>query len=242
MAVVDPDAIHAARDGLIRAIAVALRSELLVLYRSLATRGPYSPDAASSGRRSLRNLCLGYLMELADDEVRALCLRQYDSADNMTDAFAALACLANADLPERRPALERFFERWKHEPLVVDKWFGVQATSRLAGTLEDVIALTGHSAFDIKNPNKVYALIRGFCANQLHFHAADGAGYAFAADRVIQLDALNPQVAARVARSFDRWRKFDPVRQHHAERALARIRDTPGLSKDVLEIVTRALA
>lgn len=160
----------------------------------------------------------------------------------MTDGFAALAMLANQDVAERKPALARFYERWKHEPLVVDKWFGVQATAQLSHALDEVKALLAHPAFDIRNPNKVYALIRGFCANHVRFHAADGAGYAFAADRIIQIDALNPQVAARIARAFDRWKKFDPVRQAHARAALERIRAARSLSKDVTEIVSRGLA
>jgi aminopeptidase N len=124
----------------------------------------------------------------------------------------------------------------------VDKWLAVQAGSHLPGTLDEVKRLTAHPAFDIRNPNKVYALIRGFCANHARFHAADGMGYEFAADRIIELDALNPQVAARIARAFDRWRRFDAVRQAHARSALERIRGTGGLSRDTLEVVTKALA
>jgi aminopeptidase N len=240
--VVDPDAIHGARNGLRRALAQTLRAELLAAYRSFATPGPYSPDAQSAGRRSLRNLALGYLMELADAEITALCVRQFDSADNMTDRMAALAALVNSDVPERAGALDRFYAGWKHEPLVVDKWLAVQAGSRRPDTLERVKALLGHEAFDLRNPNKVFALIRGFCANQVRFHAADGAGYAFAAERILELDPLNPQIAARLARAFDRWRKFDAGRQAHARAALERIGNASGLSKDVAEVVTKALA
>ena len=216
MHVVDPDALHAARNGLRRRIAQALRGRLLAVYEANATSGPYSPDAASAGRRALRNLCLGFLMELADDEARALCLAQYERADNMTESFAALSLLANCDCPERAPALERFYEKWRDESLVVDKWLAVQATSRLPGTLARVRELLSHPAFDIRVPNKVYALIRAFAANHVRFHAADGAGYAFLADQVIAIDKLNPQVAARMARGFDRWKRFDPARQAHA--------------------------
>jgi len=243
MDVVDPDALHAARNGLRRQLAGALRVELLATYRSMTIDGPYSPDAACAGKRSLKNLCLGVLMELDDAEVRALCVKQFETADNMTDAMAALTLLANTDCPERAPALESFHGRWKDEPLVVDKWLAVQATSRLAGTLAEVKRLTAHPAFDIKNPNKIYALIRAFvAANHVRFHAADGGGYAFAADQVIAIDTLNPQVAARVARCFDRWRKFDAGRQAHAKAALERVLGTDGLSRDVAEIVGKALA
>ncbi|MGD9952707.1 MAG: aminopeptidase N [Burkholderiales bacterium] len=239
MPVVDPDALHESRNALRRNLAKALQPELTASYRALEAAGPYSPDPASIGRRALQNLCLGYLVELG---LTPLADAQFRRADNMTDAMAALACLANADCPEREPALQAFYDRWQAEPLVVDKWLAVQASSRLPGTLARVIELLKHSAFDIKVPNKVYALIRAFSANHVRFHAADGSGYAFLADQVIALNALNPQVAARMARGFDRWRKFDAGRQAHARRALERIRDAEGLSRDVAEIVTKSLA
>ena len=243
MDVVDPDALHAARNGLRRQLAGALREALLATYRSMTIDAPYSPDSASAGKRSLKNLCLGVLMELDDAEVRALCVKQFETADNMTDAMAALTLLANTDCPERAQALDSFHARWKDEPLVVDKWLAVQATARLPGTLAEVKRLTAHPAFDIKNPNKIYSLIRAFvAANHVRFHAADGGGYAFAADQVIAIDTLNPQVAARVARCFDRWKKFDAGRQAHAKAALERVLGTDGLSRDVAEIVGKALA
>src|SRR6266571_2342432 len=160
----------------------------------------------------------------------------------MTDAMAALACLANLDCPERQAALDSFYEKWENEALVVDKWLAVQAASRLPGTLARVRELLAHPAFDIKVPNKVYPLVRSFAANHVRFHAADGGGYAFLADQVIELNALNPQVAARTARGFDRWKRFDDARQTLAKRELERIRDAGGLSKDVAEIVSKALA
>jgi aminopeptidase N len=149
--------------------------------------------------------------------------------------------LANCDCPERMRALEAFYDKWKNEPLVVDKWLAVQSTTRLPSALADVKRLMAHPAFNIRNPNKVYALVGGFRGNQVRFHAADGSGYAFLADQVIALDAINPQVAARMARGFDRWKKFDAARQSHARAALERIRGTKGVSKGVLEITTRAL-
>ena len=238
---VNPDAIHAARNGLRRQLALALKSELLAAYRAHVVPGAYSPDAQSAGKRALKNLCLGYLMELDDAASRALALAQFETADNMTDAMAALAVLANCDCAERAPALDAFYAKWKSEPLVVDKWLAVQAGSRLPGTLAAVQALLAHPAFDIRNPNKVYALIRSFCSNHVRFHAADGSGYAFLADQVIAIDSFNPQVAARMARAFDRWKKFDLERRKFARAALERIRDAKGLSNDVAEIVTKAL-
>jgi aminopeptidase N len=242
MSEVDPDAIHAARTGLRRDIASTLREPLMKAYRESTVPGPYSPDARSAGRRALRNLCLGYLMELDDADVRTLCRQQFERADNMTDALAALGALANCDCAERAPALQSFYERWKAEPLVVDKWLAVQAGSRLPDTLAQVKRLAAHPAFDIRNPNKVYSLIRVFCANQSRFHAADGGGYEFIADKVLELDALNPQVAARIARAFDRWKKFDAGRQARARSVLERMKAAPGLSRDTAEIVLRALA
>jgi len=160
----------------------------------------------------------------------------------MTDAMAALAALANCDCPEREEALDWFYARWRDEPLVVDKWFAVQASSRLPGALDEVRQLLEHPAFDLRNPNKVRAVIGAFCqGNHARFHAADGSGYAFAADHVIELDTINAQIAARLARAFDRWKKFDAERQQHARQALQRIKDTPGLSKDTYEVVSRAL-
>ncbi len=240
---VDPDAIHRVRVDLWRQIASALRSELESTYEQYRNAGPYSPDAASAGRRSLRNTCLAYLTELDDDRARTLAHRQFEQADNMTDAMAALTALVQLDCPERKQALDSFYRCWQSEALVMDKWLAVQATSRLPGTLAEVRALLAHPAFDLRNPNKVRALISSFChGNQVRFHAADGSGYAFCADEVIALDALNPQVAARLARAFDRWKKLDAGRQAHARAALERIAAVKGLSKDTLEVVSRALA
>jgi aminopeptidase N len=241
MDVVDPDALHQARLQVRVQLAWDLEPELLDVWRAPRATGPYSPDAAAAGARALRNLALGYLMELDKPEILDRALMQFERADNMTDAMAALSMLANCDCHERQVALDAFYARWKDEPLVVDKWLAVQATSRLPATLHEVKRLTTHPAFDIRNPNKVYALIRGFCANHVRFHAADGAGYELAADRIIELDVLNPQVAARVARAFDRWRRFDTGRQAHARTALEHILGTAKLSRDTREVVSKAL-
>jgi len=243
MDIVDPDAIHATRNAVAAHLARALRADLIAAYGANTVSGRYSPDAASAGKRALRNLCLGYLMELADDDARGLAMRQFEHADNMTDAMAALSVLANCDCPERAQALDAFYAKWRGEPLVVDKWLRVQASSRLPGTLDEVRRLLGHPAFEITNPNKVYALIGGFVmGNHVRFHAAGGAGYAFLADQVIKIDVLNPQVAARMARAFDRWKRFDADRQASARAALERIRETDGLSKDTTEVVVKTLA
>jgi len=239
LTVVDPDALHAARNGLRRHLAEQLVGELAGVYAALAPTGPYQPSAAEAGRRALRNVCLGYLLELGTNSVRQLALDQFTDADNMTDQFAALAALAQHDCPQRAQALGAFYARWQHEALVVDKWLAVQSGSRLPDTLATVKKLTSHPAFDLGNPNKVYALLRNFGANLVRFHNADG--YAFLAEQIKVLDVRNPQVASRLARCFDRWKKFDATRQAAARQALESIRDHAGLSRDVLEIVTRAL-
>lgn len=160
----------------------------------------------------------------------------------MTDQFAALATLAQFECDERVAALDTFYQRWQTEPLVIDKWLQVQATSRCVSTLAEVERLVGHPAFDMRNPNKVYALLRAFGSNHVRFHAADGTGYRFLAEQTAKLDAINPQVASRLARCFDRWRKFDTGRQAHARAALQTLRAHAGLSADVFEIVDSALS
>jgi aminopeptidase N len=245
-AAIDPEAIHNARVTLRRHLATRLRDRFEAVWRALAPAKAYAPDGAQVGRRALRNLCLGYLAESDDAYLRAAVLprllAQFGEGGNMTDVIAALGTLANLDLPERDTALAAFYARWQGEALVVDKWLQVQATSRLPGTAARVRELMRHPAFDLKNPNKVYALVRSFCAaNPRHFHAPDGSGYALAADVIIELQAINPQVASRLARSFDRWRRFDAVRQGHARTAQERIMACEGLAKDVAEVVGNAL-
>jgi aminopeptidase N len=242
--IVDPDALHAARNGLRRHLAEQLEGEFSGLYAALTVKEAYAPDSEQAGRRALRNLCLSYLLELDSDALRRLAYAQFREADNMTDQFAALAALANINAAvcvQREEALAEFYDRWKDEALVVDKWLQVQSTSRRPDTLATVKALTQHPAFDAGNPNKIYALIRAFGANLVRFHAADGSGYAFMAERILLLHERNPQVASRLARSFDRWKKFDADRQAHARAALEKIRAHPGLVRDVLEVVERAL-
>jgi aminopeptidase N len=245
--IIDPEAIHTARVNLRRHLATRLRDKFEAVWTALlAPTTAYAPDGAQVGQRALRNACLGYLAESDAGYLKASVVprltAQLAFGGNMTDEIAALATLANLDLPEREAALANFYARWQHEALVVDKWLSVQATSRLSGGAARVHALMQHPAFDLKNPNRVYALVRGFCgANPRHFHAADGSGYALAADVISELQAINPQVASRIARSFDRWRQFDAGRQAHACAALERIAAVEGLAKDVAEVVGNAL-
>ena len=244
--VIDPEAIHASRLALRCHLAAALRDKFEAVWQTLAPTAPYAPEGAQVGRRALRNLALSYLAESESaylkTSVMPRLLAQLAGAGNMTDVIAALGTLANLDLPERDAALAAFHERWRDEALVVDKWLQVQSTSRLPGTAARVRELMRHPAFDIRNPNKVYALVRAFCAaNPRHFHAADGEGYRLAADVILELQGMNPQVASRIARAFDRWRQFDAVRQGYARAALERIQACADLAKDVAEVVGNAL-
>jgi aminopeptidase N len=241
--VIDPQALHAARCFVLRAMAEALREPLSKVYAANMETGDYRVDAESIGRRALKNICLSYLMELDDAAVRAQCVTQFSSANNMTDVMVALSCLVNTAGKERAEALSAFYTKWQGEPLVVDKWLGLQATSRLPGALANVQALTQHPAFSIKNPNKVRALIGAFCnGNPAQFHARDGGGYAFLAEHVIALDALNPQVAARLSNAFSQWRRYDEQRQELMKQQMERVLATPGLSRDVYEVLSKSLA
>jgi aminopeptidase N len=242
LTVIDPDTVHHVRLAMRRFLAERLKTALRETYVACTVTGSYSPDAASAGRRALRNLCLAYRMELEDVESRRLCVKQLQQADNMTDALAALAALANCDCPERKPALEQFYVKWQDEPLVVDKWFGVEAMSRLPGTVVRVKELTSHPAFTLRNPNKVYALLGSFGGNQVNFHAADGSGYDLMRDQILALDAINPQVAARLARNFERWKRFEPKRRALMKSVLEQMAMVRELSKETAEVTAKALA
>jgi aminopeptidase N len=243
MDVADPDAIHRVRKFMRRTLALSLRDEFVQVMEAHTLAGPYSIEPAAVGRRSLKNLCLAYLMTLEEPEIVARCLGQFSRADNMTDVSAALFCLANSEATEREQALEAFYRKWQHDPLVVDKWFTLQATSSRPGTLENVKRLMDHPAFNIKNPNKVRALIGAFChGNPARFHDRSGAGYTFHGEQVLVLDRLNPQVAARLLQAVSRWRKYDEVRQGMMRAQLERIAATPGISRDIYEIAAKSLA
>jgi aminopeptidase N len=242
MAVIDPAAIHEARRFVQKTLAMELKESFLAVYRENQDIGPYRIDQESIGRRSLKNTCLAYLTELEDKDIRSLCVKQFKTGGNMTDAMAALANLANNECPERQEALASFYEKWKDDPLVMDKWLSIQAMSRLLNTLETVKALTRHPAFTIKNPNKVRALIGAFAqGNHARFHDPSGAGYEFLADHVMAIDPMNPQIAARLVFAFTLWKRYDERRKALMKEQLERILKTPGLSKDVYEIVSKSL-
>ncbi|MBS7539412.1 aminopeptidase N [Ancylobacter lacus] len=240
---VDPDAVHAARRSLRRALGAALAPVLVSTYERLAIPGPYSPDAASAGRRALKNTCLDLLAEAHAGDGIARAEALYRAADNMTDRFFALSILAHTAPVEREPALADFYERYRNDPLVIDKWLALQAQIAEPQTLERVRGLTAHPAFSMGNPNRVRSLIGSFAtANLTQMHRPDGAGHAFVADTVLTLDRRNPQVAARMLAAFKSWRSLEPVRRASAEAALNRIAGQEGLSPDVSDIVTRSLA
>jgi len=242
MAVINPEAIHEARKFVQQTLAAVLKDELLSVYRSNIESGPYRTDQKAVGKRSLRNTCLGILTELEDDDIRELCLKQYRTAGNMTDALAALVDLANSGWTERDEALASFHGKWKDDVLVMDKWLAIQATSRMPGTLNRVKELLMHPVFNIKNPNKVRALIGAFASNSVRFHDPSGAGYAFIADQVLVLDPMNPQIAARLVSVFTMWKRYDEKRQALMRKELERIAGAPKLSKDVYEVVSKSLA
>jgi aminopeptidase N len=247
MTVVAVEAIHAARDSARAALGQALAEPLTETYRRLSDPGPYGIDGKSIGRRALRNVCLAYLAAGDQVEGARLAKAQFDSAQvgagaNMTDVLAALAALIDIDCPERAAALDAFYRRWEDDPLVIDKWFALQARSALPGAIPAVLALTHHPAFTRANPNRVRALVGTFSqANPLHFHAASGAGYGFLADEVLTLDKPNPTTAARLVQPLGQWRRYDAARQVLMRAALDRILRSPGLSPNTYEMVAKSL-
>jgi aminopeptidase N len=240
---VDPDAIFRARAGLRALIGLHLNAELSTLYRNLAGSGPYSPDAVSAGRRALKNICLDLMAATGESHTVQLAAQQYNSADNMTDRMAALSTLSLRSGPECSAAFDDFYQRYRDDPLIVDKWFALQAMTPDPATLDRVRALTEHPAFSMSNPNRVRALIAAFAqGNQTQFNRPDGAGYTFVAEKILALDGPNPQVAARMTTAFKSWRMLESVRRTQAEAALRRIASAEKLSRDVGDIVERTLA
>jgi len=239
---IDPEAIHGAREALIRATADAHRAELERLYRDLQSAGPFSADAASAGRRSLRNAVLRFLTATNDDASARLAHDHYLSATNMTEMTAGLAALARMTSPKRDQAFAAFHDRFRSEPLVLDKWMGLQAMSPLPDTIEHVRVLMAHPGFTLKNPNRVRALIGAFAVgNPLRFHDRSGAGYRLLREVVQALDSINPQTAARMAAAFETWRRYDTARQHLIRSELEAIAEQSGLSNNLFEMVSKML-
>jgi aminopeptidase N len=245
--VADVDAIHGAREFARRQLAEQLFEPLWARYqanREVSKVTAYVAESEHFARRALQNIALSYLMLSEQPAVLAATIEQFDSADNMTERLTALAVLVNSPFEaEKAQALAVFAENFKDNALVMDQWFSVQAGSGLPGALERVKALMQHPAFNLKNPNKVRALIGAFAGqNLINFHAADGSGYRFLADLVIQLNAFNPQIASRQLAPLTRWRKYDSARQALMKGELERIRASGELSSDVYEVVSKSLA
>ena len=248
-AVVDPQRIHAVRESMRLQLALALRPEWQQAWQSSQDTGAYVPDAHSSGRRALAGQALAHLC-LADvaeqqDSWPQTALRAFDGAGNMTVRFNALSALVVSGHALAATALQRFHALFKDEALVIDKWFSLQAAApdRSGNVLPAVRQLMKHADFSIRNPNRARSLISSYCqANPAAFHRLDAAGYVFWCERVIDLDAINPQVAARLARALDRWNKLAEPYRSAAREAIARVAAKPDLSRDVREVVTRALA
>ena len=246
-AVVEPQAIHNARTGMRRWLGNRLGSQWQETYREMADSPAYSPDSAHAGRRALKNIALSYLVLGGDGGALELARRQLCEADNLTDRYAALAAIVHSPAHVKAEVLLQVAREWQGEPLLMNKWFSLQATAPAHDgeppALERVKVLLRHSAYSEKNPNNVNSLVLGFCnGNPAEFHRPDGSGYFFWIDQVLRLDRINPIVAARVARTLERWRRYTPDRSAQMRRALEEVGRDSGISRDVREIVDRALA
>lgn len=237
----DPDAIHAARVALVRAVAQAHGGVMAELYEHMRDADDFSPDAQSAGRRALRNACLRYLTAADDEAAAGLADAHYRTADNMTDMIAGLAALTRMESPLRDKAFTHFHDRFRSDPLVLDKWMSLQAGAPLPDTVASVRALMKHPAFDMKNPNRVRALIGAFSANHLRFHDKSGAGYRLLGEVIRALDPINPQVAARLAGAFETWRRYDADRQRLMRAELEETLARQDLSPNLFEVASKIL-
>ena len=243
MKVVDVEALHKAREFVKLTLAQQCQTQLKALYMDNHRDESGIFDAGAIGRRRIKNTCLSYLSKLENADIQNWALMQFQSAKNMTDQLAALTDIVNNPHPAKDRCLDEFYRQWQDEALVIDKWFALQASSPMPETFTTVQALMQHPAFDLKNPNRVRALIGAFSqANPLHFHAANGQGYQFLADQIIALNTLNPQVASRMLSALTQWRRYDPDRQALMKAQLERIMNSDAISKDVYEIASKSLA
>ncbi len=243
MDVIDPDALHQARTFVRQELAVACAENLRSVVRENTIDGEYelSPDAM--GKRKLKNICLSTLLaaRVVDAKDIRLAQEQYHHGSNMTDVIAVLAAVVHCDIELRQELLADFYEKWKDDQLVMDKWLILQASSSLPATLGNVKNLMKHSAFSLSNPNKIRSLIGAFGGNHFCFHAGNGEGYTFLADQIVTLDSKNPQIASRLTSPFAAWRRYDGARQDLMKQQLQRIVEKDGLSGDVFEMVSRTL-
>jgi aminopeptidase N len=244
MQVIDPEAIHAAREYLLLEIAKANKDSLLKLYQqNHKPARVYEFTMEAVGKRQLKNLCLFYLQQLGDADYQKIAMEQFQThlTENMTETMGALRALNHVEGKIREQALADFYQAWQQNALVVDKWFSLQALAKLPNTVDKVKKLMQHPAFDLKNPNKVYSLIGAFGANLSQFHAADGKGYELLADVIQQLDPMNPQIAARMLTPLISWKRYDTKRQALMRKQLEKIASNSKLSKDVYELVSKSL-
>ena len=242
MEVIDVDAVHQAYQFLTRELALRLYEEFNELYQRMKDPGLFRIDPKAMGRRKLKNLCLDYLVRSEKNKARERAVFQFENSSNMTDTMGALRALNDCKGVERENVMAEFEKQWMDEPLVIDKWFSLQATCSLPSTLERIRKLTMHPRFNPNNPNRIRSLIGSFShSNPICFHAASGEGYGFLADSVLVCDRRNPVVAARLVSAFNRWRKYDAGRQALIQKELERIAAASDLSGDVREIVSKTL-
>ena len=243
---IDVEAIHFARKAIRKSLAVALQNEFASIYLAYDHKQVYSASAGGIAKRSLKNVALGYLMLLQDEQWIKASANQYQIATNMTDKIAALTQLVNSESTSAQSIAEKsladFYETWKNESLVVNQWLVLQASCQLPGTLARVKKLLQHPGYDGRNPNKIRSVIASFANNAINFHAGNGDGYHFLANQIIQLNSQNPQIASRLLTQLIKWKRYPKNRQDLMKRELQRILELPDLSKDVYEVVSKSLA
>ncbi|MGD9152969.1 MAG: aminopeptidase N [Gammaproteobacteria bacterium] len=242
MPIIKVDEIHAAREKMQRLLAEKFTEEFLRIYHENVDNKPYKYNAKDAARRSFKNICLHYLMKLQDDKINNLCMQQFSQTDNMTDRFAAFVALVNKDCKERAIAIEKFYQMYQGDALVIDKWFAVQSMSIIPGVLGEVKRLLQHKDFTLKNPNRARAVLTSFAMmNPVAFHDISGEGYKLLADQILKMDKLNPKVTARLVKPLVQWRKYDKQRQALMQIQLHRILAEKNLSKETYEIVSKGL-
>ncbi|MCK5424757.1 MAG: aminopeptidase N, partial [Emcibacter sp.] len=239
---VNVDAIHQARNFVSRTLADAHCDQFTAIYHACKTNAPYAFTQDATADRRLKNLSLSYLMKREDRVAFDLCREQFRTADNMTDEIAALSCMVNSKFSEWEEAISRFYDKWQHDDLVLDKWFAVQSAVSRPETQERVRELIQHEEFDLATPNRVRSVVGPFCGlNLTCFHEKSGRGYAFLVDMIEKLDPINPQIASRLVQPLARWKFYDEARQNLMKASLERILKLPDLSENTYEIVSKSL-
>ncbi len=237
----DVHAVRKVRESLKFALASQAEQELAQHYQANLDQGEYQPHADAIGRRRLKNICLSYLLHLEKNEYFDCCREQFDRADNMTDQIACLQAIVHYRNDLREQIVTRFYQQWQDTALVVDKWFSALGSSTVEGALEDISALFEHPAYSLHNPNRARSLLGALMANSRAFHQPDGAGYAFAANKILQLDAINPQVAARLANPFVHWRKLVPELGQQMKAQVESMLASGDMSNDLNELLSTSL-